>query len=152
MIISSLLIALSFSFCFQISVIILYVSSKKDIYYKAFLGTFVINTILMIVVSVLALSSPEMVRKVNLKLLLWILSGFILLVILFIKITVVIKILRRAKDPSFYTINFFGKKVYEKGIVKQSEFLTLILTMPFFLLIGSYFIARLINLIMYGHI
>ena len=152
MIISSLLIALSFSFCFQITIIIMYLSNKKDIYYKLFLGTFIINTVLMIIVSVIALSSPVSIRNVNLKLILWIVSGFILIVLLFLKISILVRILKRTKDPRFYSINFFGKKVYEKGVVKQSEFLTVILTMPFFLLIGSYFIARLLNLVLYGHI
>jgi len=152
MIISLLLITLSFSFCFQITVIILYVSNKKEVYYKTFLGTFIINTILMIVTGTVALSSPESIQTVNLKLILWIVSGFILIVLLFLKIMIIVKILKRTKDPEFYTINFFGKKVYEKGVVRQSEFLTLILTMPFFLMIGAYFVARLINLILYNHL
>ncbi len=152
MIISSLLITLSFSFCFQIAIIIQYLSNKKEIYYKIFLGTFITNTILMIVVSVFMLKSPESVRLVNLKFLMWVVSGFILLVLLYLKISVGIKIYRRTKDPAFYTVNFFGKKVYEKGIVRPSEFLTIVLTMPFFLFVGAYFIARLVNLVLYGYL
>ncbi len=106
----------------------------------------------MIVTGTVALSSPESIQTVNLKLILWIVSGFILIVLLFLKIMIIVKILKRTKDPEFYTINFFGKKVYEKGVVRQSEFLTLILTMPFFLMIGAYFVARLINLILYNHL
>jgi hypothetical protein len=80
----------------------------------------------------------------------WIISGFVLFILLFLKITILVRIYKRAKDPAFYSINFFGKKVYEKGIVRQSEFVTIFLSMPFFLIIGAYFIARLINMIRFG--
>jgi len=80
----------------------------------------------------------------------WVIAGLVLFVILFLKIAVTIRILKRTKDPAFYTLNYFGKKVYEKGIVRPSEFITIILSMPFFLLVGSYFVARLINMIRLG--
>lgn len=62
------------------------------------------------------------------------------------------KIYRRSKNPDYYTINFFGKKVYPNGLINQKEFITLFLTMPFFLLVGAYFVARLVNILMYGNI
>ena len=145
-----LLIAVSFSFCFQILVIVQYLSTKSESYYRIFLGTFVINTILMIVISIFMFKRPVYFYHLNIKFLLWIISGFILFVLLFLKIAIFLRVYKRAKDPAFYTINFFGKKVYEKGIVKQSEFVTVILSMPFFLLIGSYFVARLINILRFG--
>ena len=145
-----LLISLSFSFCLQILVIIQYLSTKAESYYRIFLGTFVINTILMIIISIFMFKRPVYFYNLDIKFLLWIISGFILFVLLFLKITIFLRVYKRAKDPAFYTINFFGKKVYEKGIVKQSEFVTVILSMPFFLLIGSYFVARLINMLRFG--
>ncbi len=152
MFISIIFITLSFSFCLQILVIIQYLLTKSDNYFRIFLGTFIINTILMIITTVSLFRNPSALSALDLKFLLWILSGFILLFIIFIKISTIVKIIKRSKDPQYYTINFFGKKVYEKGIVKPNEFLTIVLTMPFFLLVGSYFIARLINLILYGHL
>jgi hypothetical protein len=142
-----LLIALSFSFCFQILVIVQYISTKSESYYRIFLGTFVINTILMIVISIFMFKRPVYFYNLDIKFLLWVISGFVLFILLFLKITVFLRVYKRAKDPAFYSINFFGKKVYEKGIVKQSEFVTVVLSMPFFLLIGSYFVARLINIL-----
>jgi pheromone shutdown protein TraB len=152
MVISILLIALSFSFCFQIAIIILYLSSKRDLYYKTFLGTFIINTILMVVTSTIALTSPVSVQKINVKFILWVISGLITLVLLFLQITIFGRVYRRSKDPNFFDINFFGKKVFRKGIIKQSEFLTFLLTIPFFLMFGSYFVARFINLLLYNRL
>lgn len=147
-----LLITISFSFCLQILVIIQYLSTKSENYYRTFLGTFIINTVLMVITSISILKDSSSLAKLDLKFILWIVSGFVLTFILFIKISTVIKIYKRSKDPQFYSINFFGKKVYEKGIIKPYEFITIVLTMPFFLMVGSYFIARLINLLLYGHI
>lgn len=147
-----LLITLSFSFCLQILVIIQYLSTKSESYYRTFLGTFIINTILMVITSIAIFKDSSSLLAVDIKFILWIVSGFVLIFILFIKISTIMKIYKRTKDPQFYSINFFGKKVYEKGIIKPYEFLTLILTMPFFLMVGSYFIARLINMVLYGHL
>ncbi len=152
MFISILLITLSFSFCLQILVIIQYLSTKSESYYTVFLGTFIINTVLMVITSVVILRDSSSFAKVDIRFILWVMSGFILIFILFIKITTIMKIYRRSKDPQFYTINFFGKKVYPGGLINKQEFLTLFLTMPFFLLVGSYFVARLINILLYGYI
>ena len=145
-----ILISLAFSFCLQLLVIIQYLSTKAESYYRIFLGTFVINTILMVVTSIFMFRTPMHFYKLDLRLIMWIISGFVLFILLFLKITILVRIYKRAKDPAFYSINFFGKKVYEKGIVKQSEFVTIFLSMPFFLIIGAYFIARLINMIRFG--
>jgi len=150
MFISILIITLSFSFCLQILVIIQYLSTKGLFYYNVFLGTFFINTILMIYTFYLLLKNPVAFLNVDMKFTSWVISGFVLIIILFIKINTLIKIYRRSQDPACYTINFFGKKVYEHGLVNKQEFMTLFITMPFFLIVGSYFIARLINIILYG--
>jgi len=152
MLIFILLITLSFSFCLQIMVIFQYLSTKSESYYKVFLGTFIINTILMVISSVAILRNPSTFAQIDVKFILWIISGFVLIFILYIKISTIIKIYRKTKDPQYYSINFFGKKVYEKGIIRPYEFLTLILTMPFFLMVGAYFMARLFNILLYGHL
>jgi hypothetical protein len=149
---STMVITLTFSFCLQIYVIIQYLATKSSLYYKTFLGTFIINTILMVIISTIALRHPESIYMVNSRLVLWLLSGFISIFILILKITTIIKIVKRTKDPANYTINFFGKKVYEAGIIKKYEFAMFVLTMPIFLFVGAYFVARLVNIIIYGHI
>ncbi|OHD65330.1 MAG: hypothetical protein A2176_15460 [Spirochaetes bacterium RBG_13_51_14] len=65
---------------------------------------------------------------------------------------IIITLYIRSRDPQWYHINYFGEKVYEKGIVKQIEFLGIFFTLPFFLLIGAFFVSRLITIIMFGHI
>ena len=152
MLITLLLITLAFAFCFQFLLIVLYLSNKSENYFRSLLGTFIMNTVLMVLMSILAVTHPTDIYSVNMKFIMWIVSGIILFFILIIKISILTRIYRRSKNPEFYSINFFGKKVYEKGIVKPKEFLTLIVSLPFFLLIGAYFVARFINLILYGHI
>jgi hypothetical protein len=150
MLVFILLISLSFSFCLQMLVIVQYLSTKSESYYRILLGTFIINTVLMIITSVFMFKTPVHFYNLNIKLFMWIVSGFVLLILLFLKITIFMRVYKRSKDPAFYTLNFFGKKVYAKGILKNSEFVSIILSMPFFLIIGSYFVARLINIILYG--
>jgi len=152
MLITLLLITLAFAFCFQFLLIILYLSNKSESYFKSLLGTFIINTTLMILISIVAMGKPEDVYSINLKFITWVVSGIICFFVLILKISISIRIYKRTKDPDFYDINFFGKKVYRPGLVKPKEFLALIASVPIFLLIGSYFVARLINLILYGHI
>ena len=152
MLITLLLITLAFAFCFQFLLIALYLSNKTENYFRSLLGTFIINTVLMVLLSIMAITHPDDIYSVNMKFIMWVVSGIISFFILIMKITIIIRIYRRSLDPAFYSINFFGKKVLEKGIVRPKEFLTLIASFPFFLLIGSYFVARLINLFLYGHI
>jgi len=152
MYINILLISLSFSFCLQIFVIIQYLSTKAERYYRIFLGTFIINTVLMVITSIFMFKHPVYFFNLNIKFLVWIISGFVFFILLLLKISILIRIIKRSKDPAFYSINFFGKKVYEKGIIKQSEFVTVILSMPFFLIVGAYFVARLLNIFLNGHI
>ncbi len=152
MLITLLLLTLAFAFCFQFLLIILYVSNKSDNYFKSLLGTFIINTTLMILISIVAIGNPEDVYFINIKFVSWVVSGIICFFVLILKISITIRIVKRTKDPQYYDINFFGKKVYKPGLVRPKEFLALIASVPIFLLIGAYFVARLINLILYGHI
>lgn len=152
MLITLLLLTLAFAFCFQFLLIVLYISNKSDNYFKSLLGTFIINTTLMVLISIVAIGNPADVYSINIKFVSWVVSGIICFFVLILKISITIRILKRTKDPNFYDINFFGKKVYRPGLVRPNEFLALIASVPIFLLIGSYFVARLINLILYGHI
>lgn len=93
---------------------------------------------------------PDAVRKIDLSLLLWAVSGFINLILIGVKISIARKIYIRSKDPQYYDLNFFGKKVYRSDILQKSELAAMFLTMPLFLIMGSYFVARLINLLLYG--
>ncbi len=156
MIITILLLALALSFSVHLLFIGLHVTSetperKKQFFYAFFISA-ILNTMLMTAISVVALKFPEMIQEVDLKMVLWLLSGLALLIALVIQVFVFVNVYRRAKNPKFYYRNFFGKKVYEKGVIKQYEFIAIFATLPVFLIIGAYFVARLINLILYGRI
>jgi hypothetical protein len=100
---------------------------------------------------IISLSKPELIRQLNIKYFFWLLSGFVSLLLLGIKIAIFRNIYKRSRDPQWYHFNHFGKKVFEKGIVKQGEFLGIFGTLPFFLFIGAFFVSRLLNMILFGH-
>ncbi len=152
MIIYVLLFLLATSFFIHIAIIILYIRFKTKQLLNLFLFTVITNMSLAISLSVLALARPGLIRNINLELLFWLFSGLIMFFLLSFKIIIFINVFRRSRNPDYYHVNYFGKKVYESGIIKQSEFLGFLVSFPVFLLIGAYFVARLINLIIYGHI
>lgn len=147
-----LLLLLILSFAIHIVIIISYIQTRSAKRFRWFLITAGINAMLCVVLSLLAFMKPELVRAMKIDIFFWLASGFIMVILLKIKIYFFVKIYRRTKDPKNYHINYFGKKVYESTIIKQYEFAALLLSIPFFLLLGAYFVARLINLILYGHL
>jgi len=132
--------------------IIQYFHTRSKKYFNGFLVTTLTNVASSIILSIYALLRPQMIRGLNLNVILWTFSGFVMFVLLGVKVAIIRKIIQRARDPEFYHYNFFGKKVYEENVVKKTELLTIIMTIPAFLLIGAYFVARLINIFLYGHI
>jgi len=150
MVIYGLLFLLLTSFTFHIIIIVLYIKSRNSIYFYWFIATVAINLSIALPLSIIALTKPYLIRELKLKYFFWLLSGFIAVLMLTIKVIIFRNIYRRTKDPNWFHVNYFGKKVYEKGIVKQVEFLGIFFTLPFFLLFGAYFISRLVNFVMYG--
>ncbi|MBN1534758.1 MAG: hypothetical protein JXA20_18955 [Spirochaetes bacterium] len=152
MIIYALLFLLLVSFFSHIASIIFYILNKSTRIFNFFVSTLISNMCLSMVLIVFALRNPEMIRSLNMRLILWVLSGIIMIITLFIQIAVFRNVFRRSRDPEFYHFNYFGKKVYEDGIIRKSEFFSFVISLPFLLIIGAYFVARLINIFIYGHI
>jgi hypothetical protein len=152
MIIYTLLLLLLASFTFHIIIIVLYIKSRDNLYFYWFIATVALNLSLALALVIISLTRPHLIRALKLKSFFWLLSGFIAVLMLVVKIIIFKNILKRTRDPNWYHINYFGKKVYEKGIVKQVEFLGIFCTLPFFLIFGAYFISRLINYIVFGMI
>ena len=100
----------------------------------------------------LFMSRPDLLFQVDVPKLLWIISGFIMVVTLMVKIKIFIRIYRKAQDPDNYHINFFGKKVLHSSVVSRIELAIFFGTIPFFLMSGAYFIARLVNFFLYKHL
>jgi len=145
MIITVLLVALFLSFLGHLFALVSYVTTKSDRSLKTFINTTLSNIILAGACIVLIMSKPELLRFVDVRRLTWIMSGFVMFVCLIVKIKIFIKIYKRAKNPENYHINFFGKKVLHSSVVTKVDMAIFFGTIPFFLLSGSYFVARLTN-------
>lgn len=152
MVIFSLLILLFVSFTLHFFSLIFYLLNKTKVYFNLFFGTALLNILLGIFLSIYALKNPGSIRGLNISFLLWIVSGLIMFLLLSVKIGLTVKIYKRSKDPDFFHYNFFNKKVYNEKLVKQHETMIFFITIPFFLIIGAYFTARIINLLLYGHL
>ncbi len=152
MIITFLLLALFLSFLGHIAALVAYVTKRSEGSLKTFINTTLSNVILAGTCIVVFITKPHLLKDLNLVMLSWIMSGFVMFVTLSIKIKIFITIYRRAKDPSNYHLNFFGKRVLHSTVVKKMELAMFFGTVPFFLISGSYFMARLINFFLYKHL
>ncbi len=152
MIISGLLLAFFVSFLGHIYSLVTYVTNKGEGSLKTFINTTLSNIILAGACIVYIMLKPEMARKVDLKFLTWIMSGIVLGVTVLIQINIFIRIYRRAKDPSNYHTNFFGKKVLHSSVVSRMEMAVFFGSMPFLMMAGAYFTARLVNFFLHNHL
>jgi hypothetical protein len=145
----ALFILLQISFSLHIYALVLYVLRRENKYLKGFINTTISNVLLAGIITFLAITNTNYVSKVDFKFLLWLMMGFLMLIMLFIKISIFRAIYKRSKDPQHFHYNYFGKKVLHGTVVKFEEILIFFFTMPFFLFCGAYFIARLFNLLLY---
>ena len=146
-----ILLLLIISLTVHIIFLVFYIMKKTKNYFYGFFLTALSNILIGMTASVIIMKNPNLVRQIDLKFFMWLLSGFIMFFMLGMKIFFVRKILKRRYDPRYFHYNYFGKKVYQ-SIIKKHEYFALFLSIPFFLLLGAYFLARLINIILYGHI
>ncbi len=152
MIILILLILLQLSFSLHIFFLIQYVIKRSAVHLRWFINTAISNMVMAGGLTVLAVYKPSLIRTLDLTLMMWLVSGFVMFMMLLIKITIIRNILKRCKDPANFHLNYFGKKVLHPTVVQQSDVLLFFMTMPFFLMAGAYFVARLLNYILYGHL
>jgi len=151
MIITLLLIALFLSFLGHIFSLITYVTRRSERALNNFIKTTMSNIILAVTCIILFMSRPDLLRDVNVPRLIWLMSGFIMIVTLGVQIKVFVKLYKRMKDPENYHLNFFGKKVLHASVISKMEMAIFFGTMPFLLISGSYFVARLTNFFLYKH-
>ena len=152
MIITVLLIALFLSFLGHIFALVTYVTRKSERSLRTFIKTTISNVILAGTCIVLFMSRPDLMFEVDVQKLVWLMSGFIMFTTLGVKIRIFIRIYKRAQNPEHYHINFFGKKVLHSSVVNRIELAIFFGTIPFFLMSGAYFIARLVNFFLYKHL
>jgi hypothetical protein len=141
----ALLLLLLISFSFHLYFLIRFVVrlSKTDL--KWFINTAITNIILAGLLSALALIMPGTVRSINFSLMMWMVSGYVMVMMLAVKINIVRSLMRRAKDPQYFHYSYFGKKVLHPEVISKGEVLVFFLTLPIFLFSGAYFIARLVQ-------
>ena len=147
MIITLLLIALFLSFSIHIIALINFVTKKSDTAIKVFVSTTMSNVMIAGTCIVVIISRPEILSEVDVIKVAWILSGIIMFVALAVQIRVFIKIYKRSKDPANYHVNYFGKKVLHSTVISKFDMMFFFGAMPFLLIAGAYFIAKLINYI-----
>ena len=150
MIIYTLFFCLLTSFTLHAVIIALYIKNKDRLYFYWFIATVALNMGLAMALIIVTLTKPELIRQLNIKFFFWLMSGFVTLLLLCLKIAIFRNIYKRSKDPQWYHFNHFGKKVFEKGVIKQFEFLGIFGSLPFFLIIGAFFVSRLINMMRFG--
>ncbi len=149
MIITLLLIALFLSFLGHIYSLVTYVTTRSERSLRAFVKTTMSNIMIAGACIVLFMSRPDLLFQVDVPKLLWVISGFVMVITLWVKIKVSLSIYRKAQDPKNYHINFFGKKVLHSSVVSRIELAVFFGTIPFFLMSGAYFVARLVNFFLY---
>ncbi len=150
MIIIVFLLLLVFSFTLHIYFLIKYVVEKSNRFLKRFINTAVSNILIAGMLTVTTIYRPSLVNQVNITLLMWVISGFVMCLMLYLKVSILKSIYRRCQDPQHYHFNYFGKKVLHGTVVSKPELMIFFFTIPVFLATGGYFIARLVNYILFG--
>ncbi|HNR89862.1 MAG TPA: hypothetical protein PKM65_16110 [Spirochaetota bacterium] len=145
MIIAICIVVLLLSFGFHLFFLMQYVVTKDTRQLRRFVNTAISNIVIAGGVTILVLFRPDLIRSIDVDMLLWMITGAIMVMMVTIKVTIVRNIMQRAKDPAFFHYNYFGKKILDPGVVKPGEVMVFMLTMPFFLLAGAYFVARIVN-------
>ncbi len=138
----ALLIILQILIFADIRYIRLYITNKNDVYFKKFkITTFIIFCLGLVILATMA-HTPEVVTKFKMQTMMVLESGLIFFSLLMVKARITIRVIKRGKSPEYYDISFFGKKVYRPDVVKKSELAIFILSMPFTLITGAYFLAN----------
>ena len=139
-----LFILFAISVTVHIYTLIMFLMTKKSKHVVGFVATAIVNIAIAIVFVVIVLKNPSLIRG-NIDFFVWVFSGFMALALFLLKVKIFITIYRRTKDENYYRLNYFGKKILKTGIISNKEYMTLMLSMPFFLLSGAYFIAKLVS-------
>ena len=139
------LLVLIISVFFHIAFIILYLIQKKKSWFYLFLITAITNIIPAIILIIIVFNNPNVINSIKIAHLFWLFSGFLMVFFLGLKVSIFINIYKKSKNEENYHLNYFGKKVYNEKLVTKLEYNFLMLSIPFFVLSGAYFIVRLIK-------
>jgi hypothetical protein len=145
MIVIILFLLLFISFILHLFFLTGYIRTRGPNYLNKFITTAITNVIFSAGLIFLALYMPEKVREINFSLLLWFICGSIMIMMLSVQVVVFKRAYHRAQLPENYHYNFFGKKVLHNTVLNPTELGIFFASIPFLLLCGAYFVAKLIR-------
>ncbi len=145
MIIVLILLLLFISIASHLYYLFRFIRTRMEKHFRRFLNTAVFNLFLGGISIIIAIFKPEEIRKIRGPMVIWFLSGILLVITLTLQISIFIRIYNRAQLPDNYHYNYFGKKVYHPGILKSVEVVLFFISVPLLLIGGAYFVARLIR-------
>ena len=119
-----------------------YIANKKDGSFRIMFITTSVILIIGIAILAVMMNDPVVVAKFQMQRMMVLESGLLFCFLVYIKTRITIRVLNRVKNPDFYDISFFGKKVYKVEVVKKSELAIYILSMPVTLIAGAYFLVN----------
>lgn len=152
MLLKVLFILITVSFSFHGVSLALYIFHRTMVAFVLYLVTTAMNLFAGGVIFVILFNNPELADREQISWYLWILSGVLSAIIVYIQISIFLNVFKRMMDPKFYRYNFFGRKVYGKDVVSRMELSVFFATVPFFMFSSAWFVARLYNLVTRGHI
>ncbi len=137
------IIVLEISFFAHVYFLISFITKKENKDFKGFLFTAVTNIFIGMFLAALILINPREVKELKLERLLFIESGVIFFLMLYIKARITMRIYKRSQDPEHFHYSFFGKKVIHGSAVSSTEVIIYFLTLPLTLICGAYFVVKL---------
>jgi hypothetical protein len=140
-----LFLVLFVSLGLHIAYLVKYIQTRDPDYLNRYVLTTISNVIISGGLIFVALYKPMIVQKIKFPLMMWIITGFIMVITLMAQITIFQRVYQRSKLPENYHYNFFGKKVLHPSVLKPGEVAFFFGTVPLFLLAGAYFIAKLLR-------
>ncbi len=141
-----LFLVLFVSLAFHVSYLIRYIQTRIQKYLQRYILTTVSNVFISAALIYFTLYHPEQIQKIQFPLLLWLLSGTMMVVMLMLQFTIFRRTYNRSKMPEHYHYNFFGKKVLHGSVLKPIEVGLFFASIPLFLIAGAYFVAKMIRM------
>ncbi len=143
MVIIFFIILFEISFSIHLYFLFNFISKKQDKDFRGFIITTITNIFMGILTTIFIIIFPSQIKEINFDRFLFLESGFLFLIMIFVKVRITMKIYQRSKDPAYYHYSYFGRKVLNKNAVSATDVLTYFLTLPLTLICGAYFVAKL---------
>jgi hypothetical protein len=140
-----LLTILCLSIALHLYYLIRYVRIRTESLLRKYINTAVVNLVTAGICIIIAIFYPEQILKIRGPLLMWLISGVLMILAFLLQVSILIRIYNRAKLPEHYHYNFFGKKVLHSSVARPMEVALFFASIPMFLAAGAYFVARFIR-------